>query len=281
VAAFLGTALAFLAISAFFAWRFTSPVRRPLGDQPEKYLANHETVGFKARDGVPLTGWFAPAGETRRAVILLHGNGATRTQVLARAGFFQTLGHATLLYDARGHGQSGGNLVSFGWFETADLLGALDWLRGRGFGEVGCLGVSQGGATIALAAANLSELRWAILESVYPTLPNAVDRRFRAVFGIAGSVLGSAMVPIAEWRLGVRASGIAPREYVHALACPVLAITGEADRHTFSADAREVFEQIRSPKRWEVITGAGHVDLYGHARERYEAVVREFLASMP
>lgn len=89
-----------------------------------------------------LAGWFVPVAETRKAVVLLHGYGTTRTQMLARARFFHDQGFAALLYDARGHGESGEALVSFGLFETRDLLGALDWLRSRGFTEFGCVGAS-------------------------------------------------------------------------------------------------------------------------------------------
>ena len=279
VIALVGALGAFLGVSAFFAWRFTTPPRRPVAQSPARYLARHDVVRFTARDGVPLVGWFAPAGDGRRAVILLHGNGATRTQVLARAGFFNHLGYAALLYDARGHGESGGNLVSFGWFETQDLLGALDWLRGRGCTDIGCVGVSQGGATIALAAAQLADVRWVVLESVYPTLPNAVDRRFRSVFGLPGWLLGCAMVPMAEWRIGKPIAAIAPREFVGQLQCPVLVMTGDADRHTLPGDARELFERVASPKRWELVPGAAHVDLYGFAPGRYELAVRQFLAT--
>lgn len=271
--------LGFVTISAFFAWRFTTPPRRAHGDTPERFLPKYENVRFPARDGIELNGWFAPSTDSKRAVVLLHGNGATRTQVLARARFFHDQGYAALLYDARGHGESGGNLVSFGWFETRDLLGALDFLRQRNFTEIGCLGVSQGGATIALAAAELRDVRWAVLESVYPTLPNAVDRRFRHVLGFPGWLAGALMIPMAEWRLGVNAADIAPRDAIAGLTCPLLVITGDADRHTFPSDAREIFDRARAQKTWTLISGAAHIDLYGHAKKDYEATLLQFLAT--
>ena len=154
----------FAVVSTLFAWRFTTPPRHALAVRPETFLEAYENVTFPARDGVSLAGWFVPRRDTKRAVVLLHGNGATRTQMLARARFFHDHGYSALLYDARGHGESGDALVSFGWYETRDLLGAIDWLRARGFSEIGLLGVSQGGATIALAASDLHGIRWAVLE---------------------------------------------------------------------------------------------------------------------
>ena len=277
---FLVGVIGFVAVSAFFAYRFTTPARRALAAAPEKFLTAHESVRFPARDGGELAGWFVPRTDTKKAVVLLHGYGTTRTQMLARARFFHEQGYAALLYDARGHGESGDALVSFGLFETRDLLGALDWLRSRGFTEFGCVGASQGGATIALAGAELRDVRWAILESVYPTLTNAVDRRFRRTVFLPGWLAGAAMIPLAEWRLGVRAETVSPRDAIATLPCPVLIMAGEKDTHTFPHDAREVYDRARDPKSWWLVSGAAHIDLYGFAKADYETRVRSFIAEV-
>lgn len=280
VVAGIAGVIGFAGVSGYFDRQFTGPQHRTLRRAPGDYLATYENVRFPARDGVSLAGWFVPCPHAKRAVVLLHGYGSERTQTLARARFFRTLGYAVLLYDARGHGESASAMVSFGWHEKNDLLGALDWLRTRGFTEFGCVGISQGGATIALAAAELRDVKWAVLESVYPTLPNAVDRRFRRDFGVPGWAAGMLMIPMAEWRLGVSAATIAPRDGIAHLACPTLIMTGDRDTHTFPDDARVVFEKAREPKSWWLVPGAAHVDLYGFARERYEEKLREFLATI-
>ncbi len=271
--------LAFVAGSAFFAWKLTGPMRRPLGTEPQKYLSAFETVRFPATDGVSLAGWFAPRAGAKQAVILLHGHGSTRTQMLARAKLLHDHGYAALLYDARGHGESSGDLVSLGWLERGDLLGAMNWLRTRGFTEFGLIGSSQGGATIALAADQLRGVRWVVLESVFPTLENALDRRFRRTVFLPGWLAGSLMVPIAEWRLGLRASTINPGEAVSKLPCAVFVMSGELDTHTMPIDARILFERAREPKSWWLVPGARHVDLYGFAKQDYERKLLDFISA--
>jgi pimeloyl-ACP methyl ester carboxylesterase len=277
----LGTlaGLGFVTVSGFFAWKFTAPPHRALGDVPERFLEVYETVRFTARDGVSLVGWFVPCVGAKQAVVLLHGYGSTRTQMLARAKFFHDHGYAVLLYDARGHGESGGRLVSFGWFETRDLLGALDWLRTRGFSEFGLLGASQGGATIALAATELRDVRWVVLESVFPTLTNAVDRRFRKTIGLPGWLAGVLMVPLAERRLGISVEAIRPRDSIAKFSGPVLVMSGEQDLHTRPEDAREIFEHAREPKSFWLVPGAAHVDLYGIAKGDYERRLLDFIST--
>ena len=273
----LAAGCGFAAVSVVSAYYFTTPPHRALRVKPETFLSTYEKIEFATQDNVRLSGWFVPCAGSKRGVVLLHGNGATRTQVLARARWFHDHGYAALLYDARGHGESGGDLVSFGWNETQDLLAAIGFLRSRGLEEIGCLGVSQGGATLALAAATLPDIRWAVLESVYPTLPNALDRRFRRTVGLPGWLAGMLMRPIAEARLGLNADVIAPRDHIHALNCPLLVMIGARDEHTFVDDAREVFDRARAPKAWWIVPDAAHVDLYGAAKSAYEERLLRFL----
>ncbi|HEY1109496.1 MAG TPA: alpha/beta fold hydrolase [Opitutaceae bacterium] len=272
----------FIAVSAFFARQFTSPKPKPVGDFAPFLPATTQAVRFTATDGVALAGWFTPSANNTKAVVLLHGNGSTRRQMLARAGPLHGAGYAVLLYDARGHGESGGALVSVGKYETRDLLGALAFVRAQGAREIGLVGVSQGGATIALAGASLGpDIRWAVLESVYPNLRDAVDRRFRRMLGIPGWLGGILMVPIAEWRLGLSIDDIAPLENISRLPCPVFFLHGAADTHTLGASARALFDRAPSPKKLWLVPGAGHVDLYGFAKGDYEQQLLGFIAEVP
>lgn len=201
--------------------------------------------------------------------------------MLARAKLLHAQGYAVLLYDARGHGESSGSRVSIGWYETRDLLGALDYLRGRGFRQFGLIGEWQGRATIALAASDLRDVQWAVLESVYPTLRDAVDCRFRRYLLVSGRVGAALLLPFAEWRLGLQVDRIAPIERIGDLRCPVLIAHGDRDRNTLLGSARALFAHAREPKSLWIVPGAGHVDLYGYAKQDYENRVLAFIGSRP
>jgi fermentation-respiration switch protein FrsA (DUF1100 family) len=143
--------------------------------------------------------------------------------------------------------------------------------------EFGLLGESQGGATIALAARELREVKWVVLESAYPTLRDAVDCRFRGTFGIPGWLGGMLMVPLAELRLGIDVDRIAPIEHVGELGCPVLILHGDQDKKTLPESARALFARAREPKSLWIVPGAAHVDLYGYAKADYEQRLRQFI----
>lgn len=264
-------------LSTVFAFVLTGPQRRTVPPLPADFGFPVEKISFESADGIQLRGWFVPSHGAKRGVVLLHGNGSTRGQMLARAHLLRSWGYSALLYDARGHGESGGTLVSVGWHEQQDLLAALDFLRRQGCTELGCLGASQGGATIALAAAKLPEVSWIVLESVYPDIATALDRRFQHYLHLPGWLVGSLMMPIAEWRLGVSAGQIAPRKTISKLRCPVLIMGGNDDHYTTRDDTLKLFDAAAKPKELWLVPDAQHVDLYGFARETYAARLREFV----
>src|SRR5258708_7368760 len=87
-----------------------------------------EPVQFVASDGVPLKGGWWPAGEPSRAIVLLHGLGANRLQMLPRAQWLHSIGYATLLFDFRGCGESGGK-SGLGYDERLDVGAALRFIQ--------------------------------------------------------------------------------------------------------------------------------------------------------
>ncbi len=279
--ALVAIVVGFALVSGVVAWRVTDPLHQSVGPIPPELPSGTEAVSFASRDGLQLSGWFVPQEGTSRAVVLLHGHGSSRQQMVARARLFHEAGHAVLLYDARGHGESEGDRVSAGWFETADLLGALDYLRTKNLREFGCLGVSQGGATILLAAERLPiEVRWVIVESVYPDIRDALDRRFRMHAQVPGWLGGALVAPMAALRLGIDADVIAPSRHIGGLRCPVFVLGGADDQHTLATSTLSLFEAARAPKQLWMVPGAAHVDLQGFAKQDYAERVLAFVAGV-
>ena len=133
------------------------------GRTPASLGLPYEAVSFDTTDGVSLAGWYLPS-QNGAAVALLHGSGGNRTSVLDHAAVLFLHGYGVLLFDARGHGLSGGTAMDFGWYGETDTRAATTYLLGRpdvAEGRVGAVGLSMGGEE-AIGAAG-------------------VDRRVRAV----------------------------------------------------------------------------------------------------
>lgn len=120
----------------------------PLGDRtPASVGLRYEDVMATTGDGVPLAGWYVPS-RNGAAVVLCHGAGSTRSDVLDHAAALAGQGLGVLMIDARGHGGSGGRPMEFGWYGDLDLRAAVDVLVSRPDvtdGRVAVVGLSMGG----------------------------------------------------------------------------------------------------------------------------------------
>jgi len=144
----------------------TNAPRPEIGATPVRVGLAYEDVTLRTRDGVALAGWYVPS--TRRAaVVLRHGAGSTRSDVLAQAAVLAHAGFGVLMVDARGHGASGGRAMEFGWQGDADIAAATDYLAARpdvDADRIGAVGLSMGGEEAIGATATNPRLRAVVAE---------------------------------------------------------------------------------------------------------------------
>lgn len=273
----LAAVIIYFGASWIYAQRLTRARPSLVGAAPRDFPYPVESIQFQTNDSQLIYGWLvtaeedpltpnpAPAAgraESRKAIVLLHGWGGNRKQMLRRARYFREQGYTALLYDARACGESTGDCVTFGYRERADLIAALDFLKKRGYSDIACLGMSQGGATICFAAEELRDVRCVVLESVYDDMNHAVDRRMRRYTGVPGWLGGAAMVPFAEQRLALSINDVSPVQCIAKLPCPVLVVGGEKDQHAWPEDVRRLFAAAPEPKELWMIPEAPHEDLF-------------------
>lgn len=238
---------------------------------------------FVTWDGVLLSGWYVPSSNSA-AVVLLHGASSTRSAVLEHAAVLARHGYGVLLFDARGHGRSGGQAMDFGWYGDLDIAAALSYLESRPEvdpGRLGAVGMSMGGEQVVGAAATDTRIRAVVGEGV--TGRTAADKgwlprhwRGRIQRGIDGVLYGTTDLlteasPPIRLRDAVRQA--APR--------PVLLIAGGAVMGNAEEDA-DRWIQAGSPDTVElwVVPDAGHTGALRTQPQKWEATVIGFLDDM-
>lgn len=126
----------------------------------------YEDVKLLTDDGVTLSGWYIPSANGA-AVVVLHGAGSTRSNVLDQAVVLAEHGFGVLLVDARGHGRSGGRAMDFGWHGDEDTSAAVSYLVRRAdidADRIAVMGMSMGGEQALGAAASDSRIRAVVAE---------------------------------------------------------------------------------------------------------------------
>jgi len=238
---------------------------------------DYEEVAISSEDGVRLAGWYIPS-RNRAVVILLHGYGANRMEMLARAQILAGQGYGVLLYDQRASGESEGETRSFGWADVQDVQAVLGFLQKRpdvDAERIGILGFSLGGQITLRAAAETSEIKAVVAEEPghatiedIPPLPSLYDRWVTFTYWLGFKAL--------EWRTGVRPQ----RGVIDGIAVisprPVLFIVTGPHDDPGHRMVEYFYEHAREPKTLWQVPEAGHGDVPQVRPEEYEERILSF-----
>lgn len=262
-----------------FSWymggKLSATANQSIGAPPEMLAAT--AVSFPSESGSAIHGWFSRGTTGQGAVLLLHGVRSDRRSMVSRALFLHQLGYSVLLIDLQAHGESPGQRITLGHLESRDVIAAREFLRAHLPQErVAAIGVSLGAASITLTGGKAA-FDAIVLESMYPTIVQAIEDRLRLRLGEPGTLLAPLLTLQLQPRLGIDVDQLRPIDRVDSLHAPVLLIHGTLDQHTLIDEARTVFAQAAEPKELWEIAGAAHVDLHRFARDAYERRVGEFI----
>jgi uncharacterized protein len=201
-------------------------------------------------------------GEVRPCVIVTHGIGANRSDIMNRCAAVARAGFAVLTFDWRAHGDSGGRQCSVGLLEVADLTTAIEFARelpevdGK---RIGLYGFSMGAAICLVTASRIDGWACVVADSPFSSLESiarhtlgrmrlptsliipSMARRFRKTFGldVHGMDVAAAVRALPAERvllIGGRKDILVPHDHLLAL-------------HDASGGAAELF-----------VTNLGHFD---------------------
>lgn len=234
-------------------------------------------VSFDSKSGNRISGWFVKAHNPKGAILLLHGVKSNRIQMLNRARFLQKSGYSVLLFDFSAHGQSEGDKITFGYLEALDTQSAYEFLESRVSSlNIGVIGISLGGASALLS--NISQkAKLIILESVYPTITEAIENRLEIYIGSFAKVFSPLLTLQLKARLGVSTDELKPIDHIEAVEGAVMIIAGSADQHTTLSQSKRIYSRAKEPKELWVIDGLGHVNFDEAQPMEYQDRVLSFL----
>jgi uncharacterized protein len=253
-----------------------------------KFHAKLESVSVVAADGALLKGWYVhPASYNGNAVLLLHGITDNREGISGYGELLLEHGYAVLLPDARRHGESGGELATYGLKEADDIHRWASWIYEHdppqciyGFGE------SYGAALMLQSLAAEDRYCAVAVESAFSTAGEMSFERISGPLHLKpwfGRTLGRpaiwAAVLYAHLRYGIDLLKPNPMEAVMHSSVSVLLIHGEADRSISPRHSELMAHAAPDHVELWLVPNAGHTMAWAAAHLEFETRLLGWFAS--
>ncbi|MFQ3536043.1 MAG: alpha/beta fold hydrolase [Aggregatilineales bacterium] len=271
--------LSFFLCAYLMARALIRPVPPSPPDSPERYGLSFEEVSFLSRDQLRLAGWWIPAAQpTQRTVVICHGREGSRERELPHAKTLHQAGFNVLMFDFRAHGRSEGQHITFGMYEKDDLLGALDFLAGRGIKRVGVLGFSLGATTAIITAAVTDRIAAIVAEGPVARLKPTLARRLWR-YGIPvplGWLLAAWALVFATALTRGRIDQVDAIRWIPHIRAPILLIHGAQDDLISAAEVAELLARCGSRAVVWRVAGAGHHEASQAAPEAFKQHMLEW-----
>lgn len=246
----IASVLVWTQLPAIGAGGLLHPGRRAVTHAPPAGCA---ASAFTGAGGVALRGWTCtPTGPVRGTIVYLHGIADNRTNALGIVDRFLPHGFRVVAYDGRAHGESGGDICTYGFYEKDDLHRVIDTLPG---GPVVLIGTSLGAAIALQEAADDPRVKTVVAAETFSDLRTIATER--APFVYTHGAIDRAFA-LAEAEANFHVDDVSPVRAAARITVPVLLIHGMADVSTPPAHSERVRAALTSPSELILVPGARH-----------------------
>ncbi|HLF24785.1 MAG TPA: alpha/beta fold hydrolase [Anaerolineae bacterium] len=242
------------------------PKRLPITKTPADFKLSFEAIQFSSH-GVPIQGWFIPAARNaslQPVLVLAHGWCTNAAELLLLARVLHKANFALLLYDARGHGDSGDDGPITILKLAEDIVAGVDYLATRtdiDTSRLGVLGRSLGGSAAIVAASRERRIRAVVSCSAFAD-PKALTRDFLAMLHVPARLFSRPVFRFIERWLKTTMDDVAPQNRVGQITAPLLLIHGAADRYIRPSNLETLYARApRERTQRLLVPNRGHSDV--------------------
>ncbi len=275
---FLYASIFIAGFAAISLWNFYSIIRPPQIETalvPKDFGLTAEDVSIETDDGVMLSGLLIPgnAADTR-ALIILHGYPAEKSDMLPVALALHP-DFSLLLLDMRSFGKSGGPYTTLGIKERRDVRKAADYLKERGYGNIGVFGFSLGGAVAVLAAADDERIGAVASYGSFANLPLLGKSAYRNLLFLKQPMVALELL-WARILFRESLSRVSPENAARRLSIPVFIAHSGADEQIPFEHALRLKEALKDNTRAEFYFMENEKALHGELSRDFYTRLKEF-----
>lgn len=238
----------------------------------------YDTVQLTTKSGLKLESWVMKADSSKGTVILFHGLGSNKGNILGEAFSFLNMNYNVMLVEIRAHGNSQGVVNTIGYDESEEVKLAYNYIQSTGEKNIVLWGMSLGAVIISKAIWQYDlQPKKVIIEMPFDRLEDHVAARAR-ISGFPGEPFGFFVtfwigVEQGFWGYSHRTS-----KYVKKINCPVLLQWGTEDDYVKKKEIEKIYSSIGSSSKQLVIyDGAGHGPLVSFDENKWNTTVSSFL----
>ncbi|KRM71977.1 alpha beta fold family hydrolase [Lacticaseibacillus brantae DSM 23927] len=231
----------------------------------------HETA---VNSDLKLDALYLPATKpTNKAVVVAHGYMNTKEDMAEYIRMFHNAGYNVLAPDDRGHGQSQGNYIGWGW---PDRLDYTKWTQQviQKLGdksEIALFGVSMGGATVMYMSGEKlpSQVKTIVEDCGYTSIMDELGYQAKQMYNLPSFPLVPAVALTASIRTGYNVFAASSINALKKNHLPIMFIHGAKDTFVPTSMVYQNYKATSADKELWVVPGAKHAQSYGKDPKRY------------
>lgn len=243
------------------------------------------TITMQSYDNLKLKAQFIKNNKNsaHKAVILAHGFRNTGEDMGKYAKFYYDQGFDVLLPDARGHGDSEGDYIGYGWHERLDYKDWIKYLIQQHDAEQIILqGNSMGAATVLMTSGEQlpKQVKGIVADSSYSTVKKELAHQLKSIYGLPAFPLLEVTSVVANIRAGYTLQEASAVDQVRKNKVPLLLIHGDADDLVPTEMATELYEAASGENELWIVPDAGHTKAFDNITGEYEEKLSQFLGKV-
>ncbi|WP_430608033.1 cell surface hydrolase [Enterococcus sp. AZ170] len=251
----------------------------------EKWFQNEHNRSYwdlTSKDGLKLKAIYLPAeAKTDKNVIMAHGYMGSAETMASFAKMYHDWGYNVLVPDARGHGESEGDYIGFGWPERKDYLQWIDKVITENGKEaqITLYGISMGGATVMMTSGETlpNNVKAIVEDCGYSTVNSELAYQLKDMFNLPSFPLVPVTSMITKIRAGYFFGEASSVAQLKKNTLPILFIHGDADKFVPFEMLDDVYNATNGPKEKYVVSGAAHAKAFTVDPKTYQETVAAFL----